>query len=74
MQIRGNLGVFSHAGPGDPRVVGAPDLGPDDVAVASPRGFMETDDVAKAIAFLASDDAAASHGAVYRVDNGKGAG
>ena len=42
--------------------------------IASPRGFMETIDVAKAIAFLASDDAAAIHGAVYRVDNGKGAG
>jgi NAD(P)-dependent dehydrogenase (short-subunit alcohol dehydrogenase family) len=41
---------------------------------ASPRGFMETVDVAKTIAFLASDDAAAIHGAVYRVDNGKGAG
>lgn len=42
--------------------------------IASPRGFMETIDVAKTIAFLASDDAAAVHGAVYRVDNGKGAG
>lgn len=42
--------------------------------IASPRGFMATDDVAKSIAFLASDDAAAIHGAVYRVDNGKGAG
>jgi meso-butanediol dehydrogenase/(S,S)-butanediol dehydrogenase/diacetyl reductase len=42
--------------------------------IASPRGFMDTTDVAKAIAFLASDDAAAIHGAVYRVDNGKGAG
>ncbi|ULE32002.1 SDR family NAD(P)-dependent oxidoreductase [Mycobacterium sp. IDR2000157661] len=42
--------------------------------IASPRGFMETVDVAKAVAFLASDDAAAIHGAVYRVDNGKGAG
>jgi meso-butanediol dehydrogenase / (S,S)-butanediol dehydrogenase / diacetyl reductase len=42
--------------------------------IASPRGFMEPCDVAKAIAFLASDDAAAIHGAVYRVDNGKGAG
>ncbi|BBY83111.1 SDR family oxidoreductase [Mycolicibacterium pulveris] len=42
--------------------------------IASPRGFMDTVDVAKAIAFLASDDAAAIHGAVYRVNNGKGAG
>jgi meso-butanediol dehydrogenase/(S,S)-butanediol dehydrogenase/diacetyl reductase len=42
--------------------------------IASPRGFMETEDVAKTIAFLASDDAGAIHGAVYRVDNGKGAG
>jgi meso-butanediol dehydrogenase / (S,S)-butanediol dehydrogenase / diacetyl reductase len=42
--------------------------------IASPRGFMEPVDVAKAIAFLASDDATAIHGAVYRVDNGKGAG
>jgi NAD(P)-dependent dehydrogenase (short-subunit alcohol dehydrogenase family) len=42
--------------------------------IASPRGFMETEDVAKTIAFLASDDARAIHGAVYRVDNGKGAG
>lgn len=42
--------------------------------IASPRGFMETEDVAKTVAFLASDDAAAIHGAVYRVDNGKGAG
>src|SRR3954462_419989 len=42
--------------------------------IASPCGFMETVDVAKTIAFLASDDAAAIHGAVYRVDNGKGAG
>ncbi len=41
--------------------------------IAAPRGIMEPDDVAKAIAFLASDDAAAIHGAVYRVDNGKGA-
>ena len=41
---------------------------------ASPRGFMAPLDVANVIAFLASDDAAAVHGAVYRVDNGKGAG
>jgi meso-butanediol dehydrogenase/(S,S)-butanediol dehydrogenase/diacetyl reductase len=42
--------------------------------IAAPRGFMEPVDVAKAIAFLASDDAVAIHGSVYRVDNGKGAG
>ena len=42
--------------------------------IASPRGMMDVADVAKTIAFLASDDAAAVHGAVYRVDNGKGAG
>ncbi|HEX5144746.1 MAG TPA: SDR family oxidoreductase [Mycobacterium sp.] len=41
--------------------------------IAAPRGFMDVADVAKTIAFLASDDAAAVHGAVYRVDNGKGA-
>jgi meso-butanediol dehydrogenase / (S,S)-butanediol dehydrogenase / diacetyl reductase len=41
---------------------------------ASPRGMMQPLDVANVIAFLASDDAAAVHGAVYRVDNGKGAG
>ncbi|MGB6208394.1 SDR family NAD(P)-dependent oxidoreductase [Mycobacterium sp.] len=41
---------------------------------ASPRGMMAPLDVANVIAFLASDDAAAVHGAVYRVDNGKGAG
>jgi meso-butanediol dehydrogenase/(S,S)-butanediol dehydrogenase/diacetyl reductase len=41
---------------------------------ASPRGMMQPHDVANVIAFLASDDAAAVHGAVYRVDNGKGAG
>jgi meso-butanediol dehydrogenase / (S,S)-butanediol dehydrogenase / diacetyl reductase len=42
--------------------------------IASPRGLMDPMDVAKAVAFLASDDATAIHGAVYRVDNGKGAG
>ncbi len=41
---------------------------------ASPRGFMQPLDVANVIAFLASDAAAAVHGVVYRVDNGKGAG
>ncbi len=41
--------------------------------IAAPRGMMDPLDVAKTIAFLASDDAKAVHGAVYRVDNGKGA-
>ncbi|KQH81051.1 oxidoreductase [Mycobacterium gordonae] len=41
---------------------------------AAPRGMMRPLDVANVIAFLASEDAAAVHGAVYRVDNGKGAG
>ncbi|WP_231588617.1 SDR family oxidoreductase, partial [Mycobacterium nebraskense] len=41
---------------------------------ASPRGMMQPLDVANVIAFLASDAAGAVHGAVYRVDNGKGAG
>jgi meso-butanediol dehydrogenase / (S,S)-butanediol dehydrogenase / diacetyl reductase len=41
---------------------------------ASPRGLMAAGDVAKVIAFLASDDAAAIHGAVYLADNGKTAG
>ena len=41
---------------------------------ASPRGMMQPLDVANVVAFLASDAAAAVHGAVYRVDNGKGAG
>jgi meso-butanediol dehydrogenase / (S,S)-butanediol dehydrogenase / diacetyl reductase len=39
--------------------------------VASPRGLMEAEDVAKMVAFVASDDASAIHGAVYSVDNGK---
>jgi len=42
--------------------------------IASPRGLMDVADVAKTIAFLASDDASAVHGAVYTVDNGKTAG
>ncbi len=42
--------------------------------IAAPRGMMDVADVAKTIAFLASDDAAAVHGAVYAVDNGKTAG
>lgn len=41
---------------------------------ASPRGMMQPLEVANVIAFLASDAAVAVHGAVYRVDNGKGAG
>lgn len=42
--------------------------------IAAPRGLMQPRDVASVIAFLASDDAAAVHGAVYVVDNGKLAG
>ncbi|KWX22346.1 oxidoreductase [Mycolicibacterium wolinskyi] len=42
--------------------------------IAAPRGMMDVADVAKTIAFLASDDAAAVHGAVYVVDAGKTAG
>jgi len=42
--------------------------------IAAPRGLMEADEVASVIAFLASDDAAAVHGAVYAIDNGKLAG
>ena len=41
---------------------------------AAPRGMMQPLDVANMIAFLASDAAGGIHGAVYRVDNGKGAG
>lgn len=41
---------------------------------AAPRGMMQPLDVANVVAFLASDAASAIHGAVYRVDNGKGAG
>lgn len=44
------------------------------VRIAAPRGMMDVADVAKTIAFLASDDAAAVHGAVYIVDAGKTAG
>lgn len=42
--------------------------------IAAPRGLMEASDVANVIAFLASDEAAAVHGAVYAIDNGKLAG
>ena len=35
------------------------------------RGFMQADDVAATIAFLASDEAKAVHGAVYQVDQGR---
>ncbi|MDA0249573.1 MAG: SDR family NAD(P)-dependent oxidoreductase [Actinomycetota bacterium] len=42
--------------------------------IAAPRGLMQPRDVSSVIAFLASDDAAAVHGAVYVVDNGKLAG
>src|SRR5436305_1449092 len=41
---------------------------------ASPRGMKQPRDDANVIAFLASDAAAAVHGAVYRVDNVKGGG
>ncbi|MEU6559669.1 SDR family NAD(P)-dependent oxidoreductase [Nocardia nova] len=41
---------------------------------ASPRGISDPGDVAKVVAFLASDDAVAVHGAVYAADNGKTAG
>lgn len=42
--------------------------------IAAPRGLMDPRDVAGVIAFLASDEAAAVHGAIYVVDNGKLAG
>lgn len=42
--------------------------------IAAPRGMMDVADVAKTIAFLAGEDAAAVHGAVYIVDHGKTAG
>lgn len=42
--------------------------------IAALRGMSEPRDVAGVIAFLASDDAAAVHGAVYMADNGKTAG
>src|ERR1700744_3884774 len=41
---------------------------------AAPRGMMQPLDVPNMIACLASDAAGGIHGAVYRVDNGKGAG
>lgn len=42
--------------------------------IAAPRGIMDPVDVAKVIAFLASEDANTIHGAVYNIDNGKTAG
>ncbi|WP_448334363.1 SDR family oxidoreductase, partial [Streptomyces sp. DSM 41534] len=42
--------------------------------IAAPRGMMDVADVAKTIAFLASDDSASLHGADYIVDAGNTAG
>lgn len=42
--------------------------------VAADRGFMDADDVAATVAFLASDDARAVHGSVQVVDAGRTAG
>ena len=39
-----------------------------------PSSSAMPEEITGAVSFLASDDAAAIHGAVYRVDNGKGAG
>jgi meso-butanediol dehydrogenase / (S,S)-butanediol dehydrogenase / diacetyl reductase len=42
--------------------------------IAALRGFMSAEDVAKVVAFLASDDAAAVHGSIQVVDAGQTAG
>ena len=42
--------------------------------VAAPRGLMAAADVARTVAFLASDDAAAIHGSIHVVDAGMTAG